>query len=74
MYNTSTIYDLKKEISKKLNIPTILILLNKFMQNEILNKFNGNLLSSFINFNEDINDLSKNYTFRLKKKKIFLKQ
>ena len=69
MYNTSTIYDLKKEISKELNIPTILISLNKFMQNEILNKFNGNLLSSFINFNEDINDLSKNYTFRLKKKK-----
>ena len=54
LYNNSTIYDLKKEISKELNIPLILLSLN-INSNKIENKLNGNLLYSIINNNEEIN-------------------
>ena len=66
LYNNSTIYDLKKEISKELNIPIILISLDKIKENKINNKLNGNLLYSIIN--EDLIDLSKDEnTFKITK-------
>ena len=71
LYNTSTIYDLKKEISKELNIPIILIALNRNMLNEINNKLNGNLLSSIFNLNEDSNEISIKEIKLKKKKNIF---
>ena len=65
LYNNSTIYDLKKEISKELNIPIILLSLEKIKDIKIDNKLNGNLLYSIIN--ENLIDLSKdnNNTFKV---------
>ena len=66
LFNNSTIYDLKKEISKELNIPIILISLDKIKDNKINNKLNGNLIYSLIN--EDLIDLSKDdNTFKITK-------
>ena len=67
IFNTSTIYDLKKRISEILNIPIFLFEINKHNLTTIQENENGKILQNIINFKdeEESKIINQKNTFRI---------
>ena len=67
IFNTSTVYDLKKKISELLNIPIFLFEINKHNLTAIPENENGRILQNIINFKdeEESKTINQKNTFRI---------
>ena len=67
IFNTSTVYDLKKKVSELLNIPIFLFEINKYNLTAIQENENGRILQNIINFKdeEESKTINQKNTFRI---------